>query len=205
MKSKTIIILISLCLGILSCEQNKTENLYCVNAIQNSSTSVILTKSELDAIKSLFDYNHLDYNKYQFIYLQNDELGHHHVGCNQFVNNLRILTDFLIFHFDQDDNYYFLSGDIINKIDLNTKALMIYDSVVEKFLYLVEQNGDKEDVINNCFDLEFGYFDLNAGIGYSEENFTKAWKIKPTNKDYPYAYINDGNSETISYDNGIRN
>ncbi|MBP1637510.1 MAG: fungalysin/thermolysin family protein [Bacteroidetes bacterium] len=208
MKSKNIIILISLCFGILSCEQDKTESFYCVNTIRNSPATVILSESELVTIKSLIDYNRLDFNKYQFFRLQNDELGYHHVRCNQFVNGLRVFTDDIIFHFDQNDKYYSLSGDIIEKIDLNTKISMDYDSVVEKFLYLIEQDntyiGDKKEIINNCFDLEFGYFDLNAGISYSDENFTKAWKIKPTNRDYPYAYINDENSETISYDNGIR-
>lgn len=208
MKSKTIIILISLCFGILSCEQDETENFHCVNTIRNSAATVILSESELGTIKSLFDYNRLDFNKYQFSSLQNDELGYHHIRCNQFVNSLRVFTDDLIFHFDQNDKYYSLSGDIIEKIDLNTKTSMDYDSVVEKFLHLIEQDntyiGDKKEIINNCFDLEFGYFDLNAGISYSDENFTKAWKIKLTNKDYPYAYINDENSETISYDNGIR-
>lgn len=62
-------------------------------------------------------------------------------GINpSFINNLSIYTSDLIFHCDQNDTYYFLSADITDKIDLNTKSLMNYDNVVEKFLYLVAQD-----------------------------------------------------------------
>ena len=208
MKSVTILILISFCLGVASCEQDKTENSYCVNIVQDSPATVVLAELEMDTIKFLFDHNHMDYSKYEFYRLQHDELGYHHVRCNQFVNGLKLFTDDLIFHFDQDDKYSSLSGAVVDEIDLSSTSSMNYSKVVEKFLYLVEHDetffGNKDEIIKSCFDLEFGYFDLNAGISYSDVNFTKAWKIKPTNKDYPFAYINDVNSEIIGYDNGIR-
>ncbi len=208
MKNRIVVILISFCISFSSCEQGEKYNFFCVNTVLSSPSKVILSRSEIRTIKYLFYHNDLNYNHYQFYRLTNDELGHSHVRCNQFVNGLRVFTDDLIFHFDQNDNYYFLSGDIINKIELNTYSSMDNYDVAVKFLTLVENDnsfiGDKSEIINGCFDLEFGYFDLNAGISYTEENFTKAWKIKPADRDYPYAYINDENTEIISYDNGIR-
>ena len=47
---------------------------------------------------------------------------------------------------------------------------------------------------------DFRYYNLSS----VDENLTKAWKIKPTNEDYPFVYINDKNSEIIYYDNGLR-
>ena len=208
MKTRTIIIGISLCISFISCEQYKTESQYCVNEIHNSVTTIRLPQNQIDSIKYLFDYNHLGYTKYQFYSFLLDELGYHHVKCYQFKNNLKLFTNDLIFHFNEKNNYYFLSGKLIDKVSLDSKSTMNYNSVVTKFIYELNQDkdffGDKETIKNNCFDVEFGYYDLNTGISNASENFTKAWKIKPTNKDYPYAYINDMNSVVIGYDNGIR-
>jgi hypothetical protein len=73
-------------------------------------------------------------------------------------------------------------------------------------MYLNERKKDDFYYISNdsCFDIEFGYYDLNAGISFANQNITKAWKIKPLNKDYPFAFINDSTSEIIYYDNGVR-
>ena len=226
MKKWMIIITVSLCSCILSCEKNENENSYCVNTIKNSPTTTALSESETNTIKHLFNHNHLDYTKYQFTRFQEDELGYRHVRCYQFANNLIIFTSDAIFHFDKNDNYSSLSGNLINTINLNTKSSMEQDHVVKNYIDIVKHDEDflawlrllvemakvdetvevitLEDIIEGCFDVEFGYYDLNAGISYTNENFTKAWKIKPTNREYPYAYINDENSETIYYDNGFR-
>ncbi len=170
--------------------------------------TLILPQNQLDSIKALFSYNHLDYTNYQFYNFQRDELNYHHVKCSQFKNNLKLFTNDLIFHFNEKNNYYFLSGEIIENITLDTNFKMNKNNVAATFIDAMEQNndlsGDKEAVKNSCFDIEFGYYDLNSGNNATSKNYTKAWKIKPTNKDYPYAYINDKNSTIIYYDNGIR-
>ncbi|MEI7502234.1 MAG: hypothetical protein WCJ61_03035 [Paludibacter sp.] len=208
MKTRTIIIGISLCIGFISCEQNKTEDLYCVNKIQGSNTTISLPQNQIDSIKYMFDYNHLDYSQYQFFSFQLDELGQHHVRCYQFKNDLKLFTNDLIFHFDDKNKYYYLSGELIDKISLDINSTMNNNSVVTKFIYALDQDkefyGDKEIIKKNCFDIEFGYYDLNAGYSSASKNFIKVWKIKPTNNEYPYAYINDMNSNVIAYDNGIR-
>jgi Zn-dependent metalloprotease len=192
-----------------SCEKDvdRDENFYCTNTIKSSPTITTLSKSEMDVIKYLFNRNQLDYTKYQFTRFQKDELGYHHIRCFQFANNLMVFTSDAIFHFDKNDNYYYLSGDLITTINLNTKSSMKQDEVVEKFIDEIKRNGfyaESTEILTGCFDIEFGYYDLNAGISYTNEEFVKAWKIKSTNQDYPFAYINDENSEIIYYDNGIR-
>lgn len=222
---KWIIVTVLMCFCFLSCEKNENENTYCVNITRNSPTVTILSESEINAIKYLFNHNQLDYTKYQFTLFQEDELGYRHVRCNQFANNLSIFTSDVIFHFDGDDKYSSLSGDLISTINLNAKSSMKHDDVVEKYIDIVKHDEDflawlrllvemaevdetveiitLEDIIEGCFDVEFGYYDLNEGISYANEKFTKSWKIKPTTRKYPYAYLNDENLEIIYYDNGV--
>jgi len=204
---KLMIITISLCFSILSCEKAGNENSYCIKTIKSSPGTTILSKSEMEAIKKLFNRNQLDYTKYLFTRFQKDELGHSHARCYQFANNLIVFTSDAIFHFDKNDNFYF-SDKLINKIDLDTKPSMKQDNVVEIFKGKIEQDGfimmQYPDIVDGCFELEFGYYDLNAGISYADEKFTKAWKINLTKRDYPFAYVNDENSEIIYYDNGVR-
>jgi Zn-dependent metalloprotease len=213
--SKLIKISIFLFISLISCEIVKDPNLldnkeinYCINFIQNKPDSILLSEGDLSIAKSLFDLNKLDYSNLQFYRLQTEELGYH-VRCYQYVNNLKIFTDEVFFHFNKDKTYKTLSGGVlITKIDLNIEASMIQNDVIELYLKELNKdnnyNGNKDDIIQGCYDIEFGYYDLNAGISYSVSNFTKAWIVKPKGQEYPFAYFNDMTSTTIFYDNGIR-
>jgi Zn-dependent metalloprotease len=205
MKKRTIFLAISLCFCLASCKKDNFR--YCVNFVKDSPGTTVLSKSEMDIVKSLFNRNQLDYTKFRFTRFIKDEYGTNVRGY-QFVNDLRVFTSDVIFDFDKNDRHVYLAGNLINTINLNTKPSMKRDNAVEKFIDTLKQDPfnfyDKEEIIEGCFDVEFGYYDLNVGISYSDEKFTKAWKIKPKNRDYPYAYINDTNSDVIGYDNGIR-
>jgi len=204
--NKTIIIIsIMLCFGTMhySCKTTKNENAYCVKVIQNSPTISILPESEMNVIKSLFESNRMTYANYQFYQLNTDDLGFHHVKCYQFVNNLKVFSEELIFHFNRNKEYYLLSGNLINSIGLDVKSSLNRNKVAEIFIRKIEQENavmvDK-DILKGCFEIEFGY----VGLDDSNKKFAKAWKAKPKDKDYPYAYINDADSEIIRYDNGVR-
>lgn len=198
-------ILLFLCL--LSCEQNNTESEYCINTVQESLNTISLPQKEIDSIKYLFDVNQLDYTKYQFHGFMRDDLGYHHIFCSQYKNGLKLFTNDLGFHFNQRNEYSFLSGEIIGMITLSVKPAMNQRRAVAKYIDALNNDNfnfaNKEAIKSNCFDVQFGYYDLNAGTGNNAE-FTKAWKVKPADMDYPYAYINDKNSSVILYDNGIR-
>lgn len=208
MKSSIALIVIILGLGSTACKKDKTESNFCIHTIHSSPAKTILTQAEMDTIQYLFDRNNLDYSNYLFYSFERDELGDHHVRCYLFVNHLEVFTNDLIFHFNAQDDYYFLSGHPVNTINLDTLSSMQPNWVVAKFVtQVVKDNiyiGNKDDIINGCFELQFGYYDVNTGTSYVPKNFTKAWKVKPVNREYPYAYINDRNSAIIYYDNGIR-
>ena len=156
---KLIIITISLCFIILSCEKTGDENSYCILTIKSSPETTMLLKSEIEEIKRVFDHNKLDYTKKLFTRFQKDEYG-----CNirffEFANNLLVFSSDAIFRFDKNDNYLSISGKLINTINIDTKPLMKQDKVVEKFIARIKQDeyykGDSA-IINGCFDIEFGY------------------------------------------------
>jgi Zn-dependent metalloprotease len=180
----------------------------CPDVIKGKPKNHIVSDKDLSSIKSLFSYNGLSLDNYQFYQLQRDELGYAHVRCFQFVNNLKLLSDDLIFHFDNHSIYNFLSGTIISNIEVDSSPTMNVSEVKNIFLKRIDEDdsfyGNKRKIENDCFLCELGYWDLNAGISYSTPDFRLAWKIKSDQSDYPMAIINDSEESIIYYDNGIR-
>lgn len=198
---KKFLILIFL-LQLTACEENKT----CSDIIKGKPDHLI-SSQDLNTVKSLFKLNNLSLDNFQVYRLQKDELGHHHVRCYQFVNDLHVLSNDVIFHFDPTGHYYFLSGEIIQAINISPTPHSDQSAVIELFLNRVENddiNNNLQEFKNGCFSCELGYWDLNAGISYTDVNFRLAWRVKPEGNDYPLAIINDSENQIIYYDNGIR-
>jgi len=188
---------------IYSCKTKAVKNDRCINVVQSLPSTTILPETEIKVIKSLFDGNRLDYKKIQFYQSDKDDLGFTHVKCYQYVNNLKVFSEELIFHFNRNNEHYLLSGNIINSTGLDAKQSLSKNKVLEIFIQKIEQEKASivgPAILNGCFDIEFGYTRLND----SGKQFIKVWKVKPASKDYPCAYINDDNSEIINYDNGMR-
>jgi Zn-dependent metalloprotease len=208
MKSGIVTFGLFLFVVIISCKKDKHENDFCINRIFDSPRIQLISEEDFNEVKSLFVSNNLDYSNFQFFKFQTDNFGYHHARCYPFINNLKVFTNDLIFHFDKNNNYKSMSGHLVDGIDLDSIPSMDKKSVIEK--YLNEINNDefnsakKDSIIKNCFELEFGYYDLNAGKSFSVKNFTKAWKVYPKAKVYPFVYVNDMTSNIIYYDNGIR-
>ena len=203
MRKITIIVSILFCFGMLHFSCKTAKKASCVEFVQNSPTTSVLPESEIKLIKSLFTGNRMDYANYQFYQLDTDDLGFNHVRCYQFVNNLKVFSADLIFHFNQNNSFYLVSGTQIKSIKLDDKPSLNRKKVVELFVQKVSQEKASmvdKDIAKGCFEIEFGY----VGLDDSNGKFAKAWKAKPAGRDYPYAYINDDNSEVIYYDNGVR-
>jgi Zn-dependent metalloprotease len=192
-------------LALVSCESDKS--VYCTSIVNQYPGTAILSDENLAFAQSLFKENKIDYKNYQFYSLFSDGSGGHGVKCHQYVNNLKVFTDDLSFIFNANDLVIYLSGEIIRKIDLDARPCMERDDVVELFLGLINEDtyysGEKDSITTGCFELEFGYWDLNSGTSNSGHNFVKAWRINPKGQLYPYAFIDDINSESIYYFNGI--
>ena len=179
----------------------------CATVISESPNDTIVSEEDQNLAENLFNANQIDYANLQITKVQKDKYGNAHIRCNQFMNGLQIFTSDLIFHFDEKDEYAPVSGDLVNEIHLDNQSSL--DNDISTSLYLNEVQNDSfykfkiNEIIKNCLDLQFGYYDLNAGISYKPLNIVKAWKITPHNKGYPVLYVNDATSEIIYYHNGI--
>ncbi len=211
---KLLILIITLSIAFLSCERKVDPPIYCVNRIIQSPDSIIISQSDYEQACYLFELNNIDYSDLQFTRFRTDELNYIHIRCYQFINNLKIFTQIIDYHFNNNGMLYIISTDKLQILDIYNKPLMIHDSVVKKYLEqfmndteYIESRTDEEiqAIVKGCFDIEFGYYDLNAGIPDAEKNFTTAWHIFPSNKpsQVPEAYLNDKTGQCFYYDNGI--
>jgi Zn-dependent metalloprotease len=193
-------LLIFICL--LSCEDSK----FCTDIIKGKPDNNLIAESDFNTVRSLFSTNNLSLDNFLVYRLQKDDLGYKHVRCYQYVNNLQVFSDDVIFHFNTQNKYYFLSGEIISWINISSDPKMSKNEVMKLFLELVDDDGNYSSISlkDECFQCEIGYYDLNAGTGNETHNFKLAWKIKREASDFPFAYINDTDKTKIYYDNGIR-
>jgi len=197
-KISVLLILISL----ISCEDSK----FCTDIIKGKPDNNLIVESDFNTVKSLFSTNNLSLDNFLVYRLQKDDLGYKHVRCYQYVNNLQVFTDEVIFHFNAQNKYNFLSGEIISGIEISSDPKMSKNEVVKLFIDLLDEDSDNmsNSLKDECFQCEIGYYDLNAGISYSTPIFKLAWKIRREDSEYPFAFINDTEKSKIYYDNGIR-
>lgn len=183
---------------LTTCCEKENDN--CNIDISGMPKNHLVSNENLDFIKYLFNNNNLDYNNYLFYSLQN-ELGNHYVRSYQYINNKRVFSGQLIFHFDDSDKLHYIVGNYFLEIDTNATFSPSLERLRELYINELEQNNsfDYFEIINGCLSMELGYYDLNAGINNTEYKFRKAWKIKPLRKSYPYAYIDDNNSQIIGF------
>lgn len=205
---KIIIALIFLFTSYSCNKDNEDKNFQaCTNLVSKSPSDNLVSVENQVLAENLFSINNIDYTNLQITNVQKDEMNNYHIRCNQFMNGLQIFTSDLIFHFDENEEYYLLCGDLVNDIPLNNQSSLDIEILINKYLNRVQNdnfNKSKiDEIIKNCLDLQFGYFDLNAGISDQPLNIVKAWKITPHNIEYPKLYVNDNTSEIIYYDTGI--
>lgn len=196
---KITVLLVLIC--IISCEGSN----YCTDIIKGKPDNNLISESDFNFVKSLFTTNNLKLDNFLVYRLQVDNSGGKHVRCYQYVNNLQVFSDEVIFHFNAQNHYYFLSGEIISGINLRSDPRMSKNEAVKLFLQFVDDDSFYKsiDLKDDCFKCEIGYYDLNAGSGNETHNFKLAWKIQREESDFPFAYINDTDASKIYYDNGI--
>ncbi len=194
-----MIIRIILLTVLLSFSILSRENYHkCLNKTKDSQYSIFLSEPELNTIKSLFDQNHIDYNNYQFFKLKVDELGYHQLRCHQLAENSN--SDRMVSNYDKNYYYHFLSRNLIDFINLNKRLLRSQSEDEDNWLIELDEKdfcfNIDEEIFLACLELEFGYYDLNAGKGYMDEAYTLVWLVEPIEN--PNAYFDFLSSNTIS-------
>ena len=188
-----------------SISSNCADSSICHIVVKGSPDSSLISTSDMDTIRSLFDANRLNLDNLFFTWFRKDEINHFHVGCNQYINSLNVFTGELIFHFDSLGNYTGLSGEIIPEIKTKPIHSLCIGHVIELFLHNVEKDNvyRLQKIKEGCLRCELGYWDLNLEKNNMATNFTVAWWVKPIDSNYPFAYIDDTNDSLIFYNNGI--
>ena len=211
MNSRILHIFIAVSFCVASCKQNDVKNAasdFCINRVQKDQGTGLLADTTLAIIATLFEYNQMNPNRYQFYSYNVDNQGIHHINAYQYINRLKAFTGEMSFHFDANKKFRFASGEAIAKINLNNFSSLSQKQVGQLYLSVLRKDTftgiDKDAIISNCLDIEFGYYDLNAGTSNAVQNYAKAWKITPAGKMYPIAYVNDSKSDIIYYFNGVR-
>jgi hypothetical protein len=126
------------------------------------------------------------------------------VKVDQYTNGLRIFRGQMSFLF-KNNVYEFTVSEPTKGTDLNTKPRLTTGQLRYLFLGHIEEFDHAGDLYkDSCFKAEFGYFNVNAGIGYAPEKLVKAWRVLPKNANYPLACYQDDDGKFLGYDNGIR-
>lgn len=191
-------------------ETNLLEDNRCSSLVIDNPATQLLSDQKLDTIKYLFNKNHLRTTSLQFFNYQ-ESRGYQnilfkYIVAYQFVNGLKVFTDYRGFEFGKNDSLVFMDGDTILSLNLPKKPRLSLFQVRAIFSNAINTDGYKlySSMQDSCMNMEFGYYDLNAGTGNIIHKYTTAWKINPKNREYPYAFIDDLNVRLIYYDNGIR-
>lgn len=178
----------------------------CPKLIKGKPEGHLVDDRELKTIKILFRASDLSYENYQFYMLESIISGEYFVSCHQYVNNLKVWSGDLFFHFDKNGRFESLSGDIISAIDTGTSPSMDVSEVESQFLERMKDDSfyrNSKSVANGCITCELVYYDQAKKGGGSAPDYVLAWLVKPEKSDYPVAVVNDSNRLVEYYNNGV--
>ena len=204
-------------LTLISCEQiEEDEKIFVDNCpLVNDSTFYVeriyssrthkVSNSELKTINNLFSRNDLTLNNLRVYKLQT-YLGFSVVRCDQFYDGLLLITEPVTFNFDNGGYLNYISGDMIDSINIDTIPNISAESTGVILYKCITSDLNAPRVLmhkSTCFEAELGIFDINAGVGYTDNNFVLVWKVEPRNAESPQVIINAKNDSLIRYYNGI--
>jgi|GEM_PF-2046769 len=205
-------------IAFLSCEQiEEDEEIFVDNCpLVNDSTFYVeriyssrthkVSNGDLKTINYLFAKNNITLNNLRVYKLQTDELGYYHVRCDQYYDGLPLFTEAVIFHFENGGYLYYISGDMIDSINIDTIPDISAESTGVILYKCITSDSDSHQVLmkkSTCFEAELGIFDINAGVSYTDKNFVLAWKVEPRNAESPHLIINAKTDSLIRYYNGV--
>lgn len=190
---------------VFACENSIENSSVCPDCIKGKPENHLINAQDLTSAKLLFSSNNINLDSYRIYEFGTDDMGYRHVRCYQYVNNLNLLNEKLIFHFDPYGKFKSLSGTIFTDIYCDSVPSMDISDVRNIYLQKLGEDDaptiDKSKIENGCIVCEFGYYNINAYESFSTPVFISAWKVKPEVFASPYAYINDSTKTVINYIN----
>jgi len=204
-------------IALISCEEIEEDRKIIVDncPLVNDSTFYVervyssraheVSNSELKTINNLFARNDLTLNNLRVYKLQT-ELGFNLVRCDQFYDGLLLITEPVAFQFNNSGYLNYISGDIIDSINIDTIPNISAESTGVILYKCITSDLNSPRVLmqkSTCFEAELGIFDINAGVSFTDKDFVLVWKVEPRNAESPQVIINAKNDSLIRYYNGI--
>lgn len=215
------LIVITCTLVLVACTKSDTplqEDSGCIERVIIPVTAHSINKSDASTVNNLFSTNGIDNSKFRYFQYVHDtfqslyppytKYDEQVVRTDQYTNDLRIFTDDLVYVF-WNNSFHSSSGNLTNGTSLNTLPQLTLKQIRKLFLDDIEEFGKASNKFkDSCFKAEFGYFNINLGVSYTQEVLVKAWRVTLKNdvypSEYPVAYYQDDDGKLISYDDGIR-
>lgn len=205
-------LILSLCsLFLFSCDKKESsadEEQFCYNWKQNSPSDKILQRNEEALADSLFSKNNLSKANLQFFdFNVSNQTNTTYVKCHQYVNGLKVFTADLVYLFDANGKFDQVFGDVVSSISLSNtptgQPKMLVSIFRDSIKADAQMQGYKSEILAECTNLEFAYFDENASNGSVSPSYIKAWRLTYDNYG-PEMIVNDQSGNVYWYFNGIR-
>lgn len=200
------------------CKLSLPEDNGCIERVAIPVTAHIINAADVLVINNLFSINGIDNSRFRYYQYTHDSLQTGYspftkydqktVRVYQYTKDIPIFTGTLSYNF-LNNKFNAKGGNLTNGTSLNNSSKLSLGQIRRLFLDNAEQFEDTPNKYrDSCFKAEFGYYNLNAGIGYTQENLVKVWKVTLKNSSYPsefpVAYFHDNDGKLIYYDNGVR-
>lgn len=171
-----------------------------------------IPKSEQATAVRLFQQNALSLSDLRFTQFIEEDLvvdgrtNHYvHVKAARFANGLPFLLGRAIYNFrngkyvHRSDNDFVAAADSKPTLSLAQVRSLFFQGFVN---YNKQSTSYKaEDFKDKCLTAELGYYTFRSGEAATRT--VLAWHVKPKGEDYPEAYINDSESTTIYFFDGV--
>lgn len=179
----------------ISTAKNLQEDKGCIERITIPLTAHSISTSDVPTVNNLFSSNGIDNSKFRYYWYIHDTLqtlyppytkkDQKTVSVYQYTNDVQIFTGDLEYNF-LNNNFNYRGGNLTNGTSLDTVPKLTLGQIRKLFLGNIEQFDHAGDKFRDtCFKVEFGYFNLNAGISYAQEALVKAWRVSPKNSVSP--------------------
>lgn len=195
---------------LISCKQ-KTENNsspICYTPSESHPSEILLPDGKMKVINDLFSQNNLEKENLQFYDLSvSEQTNYTYVKCHQYINDIKVLTGDVVYVFDTAGVFNEMQGDAVSVINLDDVFTMSRKDLVEIFRDSIKADGQlgaaKNEILADCPNIDFGYYDKNAAGGSTDSEYIKAWELSYDNFGAKMI-VDEVKGQAYFYNNGVR-
>ncbi|UOR05295.1 hypothetical protein MUN82_20470 [Hymenobacter aerilatus] len=202
---------------LVSCSKTESDTLIisegeCIEKIAVKQDTHRVSDADYTATTRLFQQNSIPLQGLRIVQYDTETIilngvsnSYVHIKVAQYSGDLPFFYGEIGYHF-KDGKFYYLSGDKltttlspVGKLPLRAVRTLYFKAFAT---YNQQRNFYKAaDFMNKCVDAELGYYPVKTSS--TPTKIVRAWHVTPKGKQYPEAYIDDENSETIYFFDGI--